>query len=108
LQTDSVMWDEHNSSILSRVLSQRNTEVLDSYKFREYFESCNMDLNDLNNLNLLNLFVPRYYSSITDFDIFGSNGLFRDITPQPQKEYQELYNDLDRDSGEVYDEDIPF
>jgi hypothetical protein len=108
LETDSVMWDEFNSSYLSRFMSQRNTEVLDLYKFREYFESSNMDSTDLNNLNLLNLFVPRYYSSITDFDIYGPNGLFRDIIPQPPKDFQELYNELDREGGEEYEDEPPF
>ena len=108
LETDSVMWDEFNSSYLSRFMSQRNTEVLDLYKFREYFESYKMDSNDLNNLNLLNLFVPRFFSSITDFDIYGQNGLFKDILPQPKKDFQNLLNELDRDGGDEYEDEPPF
>jgi len=108
LDTDSVLWDEYSSSDLFRALSERNTEPVDLYKFKDYFDSYQIDSKDLNNLNRLNLFVPRFYYSLEDFDFNSPNGLFMDITPQPQKDFQELLNELDRDGGDEYEDEPPF
>jgi hypothetical protein len=99
LYTDAIIWSEYSSSDLYRVLSQRNADPVDMYKFKDFFDSCQLDSQNLNNLNLINLFVPRFFTSLDDFVIYGRNGLFKDILP---------HHEFDQMTDDEYDDDIPF